>query len=110
MYIFPYPRFYNAKAKANNATRAPAPYDNLIPFPAPDDFVEEAGVAEVLVLVLDDDFEPVVFVTVDPVVVGDAFAVAELVVVTSATGVPQKLSVCVTTAPLLCVDSHVTSG
>jgi hypothetical protein len=82
----------------------------LIPFPAPDDFVEEVGGAVVLALVLDDDFEPVVFVTVDPVAGGDAFAVAELVVVISVNGVPQKLSVSVTTAPLLCVYSHVTSG
>lgn len=106
----PYPQFYNAKAKTDNATKAPAPYDDLIPFPAPDDFVEEVGVAVVLVLVLDDDLEPVVFMAVDPVAVWDAFAVAELVVVISVNGVPQKLSVCVTTAPLLCVYSIVKSG
>jgi hypothetical protein len=80
----------------------------LIPFPAPDDFVEEVGVA--VVLVLDDNFEPVVFVTVDPVVLGDAFAVAVNVTVRSVAGMPEKLSVCVTTAPLLWVYSHVTLG
>jgi hypothetical protein len=105
-----YLQFYNAKAKTDNATRAPAPYDNLIPFPAPDDFVEEVGVAVVLVLVPDDDFEPVVFVAVDPVVVGDAFAVAVNVTVISVAGMPEKLSVCVITAPLLWVYVHVTLG
>jgi hypothetical protein len=81
----------------------------LIPFPAPDDFVEEVGAA-LLLLVLDDNFEPVVFVAVDPVAVGDAFAVAELVVVIAVNGVPQKLSVSVVTTPSLCVYSHVISG
>jgi len=52
-------------------------------------------------LVLDDNFEPVVFVAVDPVVLGDAFAVAVNVTVRSVAGMPEKLSVCVTTAPLL---------
>ena len=64
----------------------------------------------VLVLVLDDDLEPVVFVAVDPVAVGDTLAVAELVVIISVNGVPQKLSICVTTSPLLCVYSNVMSG
>ena len=62
-----------------------------------------------LVLVL-NDFEPVVFEAVDPVAVGDAFAFPELVVVIAVNGVPQKLSVSVVTTPLLSVSTHVKSG